>query len=159
MNSGYTQERLYSADHIKRLEQKENVCGYERLNEKYFKISLKSIPNFSFTEFNSPLLAVGATILSHSKIVLLQCIEFLLKHLDPSRAMLLYLDTDSCFWAVHHPSLEDNVLPSMKASYDLHKDNFVNSNTLLGKKFNNIKFKIYLIVKCFSGVSCQRMGF
>ena len=82
MNSGYTQERLYSSAHIKRLEQKENVCGYERLNEKYFKISLKSIPNFSFTEFNSPLLAVGATILSHSKIVLLQCIEFLLKHLD-----------------------------------------------------------------------------
>ena len=100
MSSGYNQERLYLSKNIQRLEQKENVCGYERFNEKYFKISLKSIPNFSFTEFNSPLLAVGATILSHSKIVLLQCIKFLLKHLDPSQAMLMYLDTDSCFWAV-----------------------------------------------------------
>ena len=53
--------------------------------------------------------------------------------------MLLYLDTDSCFWAVHHPSFEDNILPSMKTSYDLQKNNFVNSKTLLGNFFRIIK--------------------
>ena len=35
MSSGYTQERLYLSKYIQRLEQQENECGYERLNEKY----------------------------------------------------------------------------------------------------------------------------
>ena len=37
---------------------------------------------------------------------------------DPHKAELLYLDTNSCYWAVHHKNLANNVAPHMKNSYE-----------------------------------------
>ena len=67
----------------------------------------------------------------HSKIILLENIHFLLSHLDPHKAELLYLDTESCYWAVHHKILADNVAPHMKNSYEQNKNSYVDSTTLL----------------------------
>ena len=87
----YQQEKLMSAHHIARTNDKPGIIAYERMNKEYYKVSKKSVPIYSFSEFTTPLSAVGACILSHSKIVLLDNIHFLLSHLDPSKAELLYL--------------------------------------------------------------------
>ena len=121
------------------------------MNKERYKVLKKSVPTYSSSEYTSPLVAVGACILSHSKIVLLDNLHFMLSHLDPTLAELLYLgnlilltkkkilnliylDTDSCYFAIHHKRLEDNVAIHMKASYDLLKDQHVDSSSLLGKK-------------------------
>jgi len=101
------------------------------MNPTTYKVISKSVPVFNFSESVTPLAAVGATILMHSKIILLENIHFLLSHLDPHKAELLYLDTDSCYWAVHHKNLADNVAPHMKNSYEQNKNSYVDSTTLL----------------------------
>ena len=101
------------------------------MNHTTYKVISKSIPVFNFSESVTPLAAVGATILMHSKIILLENVHFLLSHLDPHKAELLYLDTDSCYWAVHHKNLADNVASHMKKSFEQNKNSYVDSNTLL----------------------------
>ena len=61
------------------------------MNKDRYKVLKKSVPTYSSSEYTSPLVAVGACILSHSKIVLLDNLHFMLSHLDPTLAELLYL--------------------------------------------------------------------
>ena len=87
----YLQEKLMSAHNIAKIVDQPGIIGYERMNKDFYKVFKKSVPTYSSSEFTTPLSAVGACILSHSKIVLLDNIHFLLSHLDPSKAELLYL--------------------------------------------------------------------
>ena len=95
----------------------------------------KNVPAFSFNELETPLLAVGATILSHSKVLLLKNVHFLLSHLDPRKAQICYLDTDSCYLLLNEKCLENNVLPLRLDSFHQNKDQFIDSSTALGKNF------------------------
>ena len=87
----YLQEKLMSAKNIARTLDRPGIIAYERMNKDLYKVAKKSVTYYSSSEFTTPLAAVGACILSHSKIVLLDNIHFLLSHLDPSKAELLYL--------------------------------------------------------------------
>lgn len=131
MQTPYVQEKLYTARNILKLANRPGIMGYERMNLDSYKVISKSVPVFNFSDSVTPLAAVGATILMHSKIILLENIHFLLSHLDPHKAELLYLDTDSCYWAVHHKNLADNVAPHMKKSYNQNKNSYVDSTSLL----------------------------
>ena len=126
-------EYLYSAKNIARLSRRMGIIGYEKLNEEYYKVKGRNVPIHSSRDFSCPLLAVGATVLSNSKIVLLQCVHFLLSHLDPTKAHLTYLDTESSYFTCHDPVLENNVMPRLKDSFLQHKDKYLDSTSMLGK--------------------------
>jgi len=76
---------------------------------------------------STPLIAVGSSILGNSKTIILENICFLLRFLDPRLAEACYFDTDSIFLALHHPTLEDNILPELKEEFSLAKDYFIHS--------------------------------
>ena len=59
--------------------------------------------------FQSLLGHVGCSILFHSKIILLKRLYFLLKYLNPTKAQLLYMDTDSAHFLLKHKHFRDNV--------------------------------------------------
>ena len=71
---------------------------------------------------------VGANILFFSKITLLKRLYFILKHLNPSKSQLLYMDTDSAHLAVMHENLieniDDKLRPSFLNEYDNHFEKF-----------------------------------
>jgi len=79
------------------------------------------------TNFQTLLGHVGSYILFQSKIILLKRLYFLLKYLNPSKAQLLYMDTDSAHFLLLHPNLAENV------DYNLRNE-FL---TLLDKHFNS----------------------
>jgi len=84
------------------------------------------------TECNTtPLVAVGASILGISKVILLENVLFLLKYLDPRLAEPLYFDTDSIFLGLHYANLEDNVLESLKKEFQSKKNNYIDSSDRL----------------------------
>ena len=67
-------------NNICRVVDKPGFLGYERMNKDRFKIYKKSVPTYSSSEYTSPLVAIGACILSHSKIVLIDNLHFMLSH-------------------------------------------------------------------------------
>jgi DNA polymerase elongation subunit (family B) len=74
--------------------------------------------------FETLLGHVGCAILFNSKIILLKRLYFLLKYLNPTKAQLLYMDTDSAHFLVKHKLFEDNVDNNLqhdfKKFYDKH---------------------------------------
>lgn len=75
----------------------------------------------------TPLGSVGATILAGSKVLLLSALGFLLRYLDPRLAEVIYLDTDSIFVALCHPTLEENVSPTLRHDFLTELPQFVNT--------------------------------
>ena len=75
----------------------------------------------------TPLGSVGATILAGSKVLLLSALGFLLRYLDPRLAEVFYMDTDSIFIALCHPTLEENVSPTLRQDFLAELPQFVNS--------------------------------
>ena len=57
---------------------------------------------------------LGATILGSSRVIFYQHILDLLNTLDPSKAELAYLDTDSLVWYVAGDDISDTVLPQVR---------------------------------------------
>ena len=81
------------------------------------------------TQEPQPLACHGASILAISKIILMQGIEFLIKHLRPDKSQLLYLDTDSMHIALNDPTFENNVAKHMKSSFDAKKYYFLDEDS------------------------------
>jgi hypothetical protein len=93
---------------------------------------------------------VGCSILFHSKIILLKGLHFLLEFLNPTKAQLLYMGTDSAHFLVKHKRFEANVDENLKvkfsALYDNHfetgdkisgiwvEEGFFNSGEYIGEK-------------------------
>jgi DNA polymerase family B len=73
------------------------------------KVYLHEITHSSLNTFSTMLGHVGSNILFFSKIILLKRLYFVLKHLNPSKSQLLYMDTDSAHILLHHEKLEDNI--------------------------------------------------
>lgn len=71
--------------------------------------------------------SVGATILAGSKVILLSCLGYLLRFLDPRLAEVFYMDTDSIFVALCHPRLEDNVSPNLRQEFLSGLPGYVNT--------------------------------
>ena len=94
----------------------------------------------------SPLVCVGAAILAHSKVILIDCLGFLLRYLDPRMAEFVYCDTDSVFLMLHHTQLADNVSPSLWTEFEALLPNFVDSPGRLSRFFCQGKEAPTLIV-------------
>ena len=61
---------------------------------------------------------LGATILGSSRVIFYQHILDLLNNLDPAKAELAYLDTDSLVWYVDGEDIADAVLPECRDRFE-----------------------------------------
>jgi hypothetical protein len=76
---------------------------------------------------------VGCAILFNSKIIMLKRLYFLLKYLNPTKAQLLYMDTDSAHFLVKHQHFEDNVDDNLKHTFrDVYDSHFETGNKISG---------------------------
>ena len=83
--------------------------------------------------FETMLGQVGSSILFHSKIILLKRLYYLLKFLNPTKAQLLYMDTDSAHFLVHHKSFKDNVDKNLQSEFcSLFDKHFETGNKVSG---------------------------
>lgn len=71
---------------------------------------------------------VGIPVYSYAKLLLINFWEFLNKYLIKQKYELMYCDTDSLYLAISENEIEDCVIPELKNSWDLEKNNFFSSN-------------------------------
>jgi hypothetical protein len=132
----------------KHAQRKQRIVSCIELTEGVFLAEYKTsqIQN----PFETMLGHVGCSILFHSKIILLKGLHFLLEFLNPTKAQLLYMGTDSAHFLVKHKRFEDNVDENLKvkfsALYDKHfetgdkisgiwvEEGFFNSGEYIGEK-------------------------
>ena len=84
--------------------------------------------------FETMLGHVGCNILGESKKILLKRLYFLLKYLNPTKAQLLYMDTDSAHFLVKHKLFADNVDANLRSKFTLEYDKHFDS----GRKISGI---------------------
>jgi hypothetical protein len=83
--------------------------------------------------FQTLLGHVGCYILFHSKIILLKRLYFLLKYLNPQKAQLLYMDTDSAHFLLQNKSIANNVdITLQKEFLSQFNDHFETGNKVSG---------------------------
>jgi hypothetical protein len=132
----------------KHAQRKQRIVSCIELTEGVFLAEYKTsqIQN----PFETMLGHVGCSILFHSKIILLKGLHFLLEFLNPTKAQLLYMGTDSAHFLVKHKRFEANVDENLKvkfsALYDNHfetgdkisgiwvEEGFFNSGEYIGEK-------------------------
>ena len=82
--------------------------------------------------FEAMLGQVGANILFFSKIIFLKRLYFILKHLNPSKSQLLYMDTDSAHLALENENLVENVDEELRQNFLQHYDKHFEKYKLAG---------------------------
>ena len=95
---------------------RKNVKSCLKLANNCYLLELNKI---SQEPFATMLGHIGCTILFHSKRILLKRLDFMLKYLNPVKAQLLYMDTDSAHFLVKHKEFEDNVDDNLKKNFKL----------------------------------------
>lgn len=81
---------------------------------------------------------IAACILGQSRKVFFELIYKLLTFLDPGKAEICYIDTDSCVFACNTENLRDSVRPDLLKRFDEEKDSIfeiLNSETEQSGKF------------------------
>jgi len=124
-----TFKNLKTCPNMKKLKQKIQSCV--QLSENVFLAEYKTsqIQN----PFETMLGHVGCSILFHSKIILEKRLCYLLVFLNPTKAQLLYMDTDSAHFLVKHKRFEDNVDENLKAQFSaLYDKHFETGNKISG---------------------------
>ncbi len=102
-----------------------------KLNDKTYLVESKKNAEYP----HQTLLGhVGCSILFHSKIILLKRLFYLLKYLNPCKAQLLYMDTDSAHFLVKHENFVDNVDSQLQLSFM----NLFNKHFETGSKISGI---------------------
>ena len=102
----------------------------KKLNKQHQLVTAVPIENDLYEIFFQPkkniepLLSHGAAILSMSKVIFLNSIYFLLSHLSPNMAQILYCDTDSIHLAVCEENICENVPHHLKKSYKKQEKKF-----------------------------------
>jgi len=81
--------------------------------------------------FQTMLGHVGSYILFHSKKILAKRLLFLLKYLNPTKAQLCYMDTDSAHFLLKFPNFIDNVDPNLQHSFHRQFDKHFDSGSKL----------------------------
>lgn len=90
-------------------------------------------PNFS-TAANFILTHFSKIIFFHLCFLIFSAFNFLMFYFPFILFLFLeaiYFDTDSCHILLHHPSLEDNVMPELLQQFQAEKDAYVDSSTKL----------------------------
>jgi hypothetical protein len=99
-----------------------------QFSDKVFLIELnKSVKD----SFQTLLGQVGSYILFHSKIILIKRLNFLLRYLNPTKAQLLYMDTDSAHFLLKHKEFIDNVDDQFKEVFQRLFDKHFDSGSKL----------------------------
>ena len=110
-----------------KLRKQDNVRGHAvNISTNVWKLYISKT---NLVDEPQPLACHGATILAISKLILMEGINFLLKHLRPDQAQLLYLDTDSMHLAISNPVFENNVASHMKKSFNMKKYYFLDEQS------------------------------
>lgn len=118
------------------------------------KVFLNEYHNNIPDPFETMLGHVGCSILFSSKIILLKRLYFLLKYLNPTKAQLLYMDTDSSHFLLKHPKFIDNVDENLQYEFQLlFNKHFESGNKISGiwvqegffTKANYIGEKCYIL--------------
>ena len=119
---GYTLCNLTS-NKFKQLESRRNLPARNynkikscvKISDKVFLIERHKHSN---NNFQTMLGHVGCYILFQSKIILLKRLYFLLKYLNPTKAQLLYMDTDSAHFLLKHKEFIDNVDSNLQSDFN-----------------------------------------
>jgi len=121
-------KRLYVVRNIPRNKNKCNVII--KITDHVYLIEAKK--NIEYPH-QTLLGHIGCSILYHSKIILLKRLYYLLKYLNPSKAQLLYMDTDSAHFLVQHKEFKDNVDTHLQLSFiHLFNKHFETGNKVSG---------------------------
>ena len=123
--SPYSVQVVRSSRRIYSMQHNEDTLQVTSLGPKHFLVRKRMFDPCKSRV--SPLVCVGAAILAHSKVILMDCLGFLLRYLDPRMAEFVYCDTDSVFLMLHHKQLADNVSPSLRTEFEALLPNFVDS--------------------------------
>jgi len=104
-------------------------------------------------QFHTTLLGhVGCSILFYSKIILLKRLYFLLKYLNPTKAQLLYMDTDSAHFLLKNKNLIENVDSNLQLSFSMLFNKHFESGTKVSGVWVHEGFYIsgnYIGEKCY----------
>jgi len=112
-----------------RFKNNSKIISCVQLQPKVFIVEKKNTKDI----FETLLGHVGCSILFHSKIILLKRLYFLLKFLNPTKAQLLYMDTDSAHFLVKHKQIENNVDDNLKLQFlSLFDKHFETGNKISG---------------------------
>jgi hypothetical protein len=115
----------------KHTDRKQKITACVQLSDRVFLAEYKT--SQLQNPFETMLGHVGCSILFHSKIILLKRLNYLLKFLNPSKAQLLYMDTDSAHFLVKHKNFEDNVDDNLKLEFNsLFNKHFEKGNKISG---------------------------
>lgn len=115
----------------KRKKRQAKILSAIQINNFTYLVELSK--NKQEKPFQTLLGQVGCYILFHSKIILLKRLYFLLKFLNPQKAQLLYMDTDSAHFLVKHKEFENNVDNNLKSLFtSLFPKHFENGNKISG---------------------------
>jgi hypothetical protein len=121
------QNRTHSPQHRKRINTISSCI--QIANNVYFVEKKKKIDQ----PFQTLLGHVGCYILFHSKIILLKRLLFMLQYLNPTKAQLLYMDTDSAHFLVKYKLFEDNVDYNLRYKFNsLYNKHFETGNKISG---------------------------
>jgi hypothetical protein len=108
-----------------------NILSCIQIDENIFLIEKKRKTE---ENFQTLLGHVGCSILFSSKIILLKRLYFLLQYFNPTKAQLLYMDTDSAHFLFKHPyNIVENVDSNLQQSFSLYFDkHFETGNKISG---------------------------
>jgi hypothetical protein len=110
---------------------KQKIASCVQLSDGVFLAEYKTSQVQS--PFETMLGHVGCSILFHSKIIFGKRLNFLLKFFNPTKAQLLYMDTDSAHFLLKHERFEDNVDENLKEEFcSLFNKHFENGDKLSG---------------------------
>jgi hypothetical protein len=110
---------------------KQKIASCVQLSDGVFLAEYKTSQLQS--PFETMLGHVGCSILFHSKIIFGKRLNFLLKFFNPTKAQLLYMDTDSAHFLLKHERFEDNVDENLKEEFcSLFNKHFENGDKLSG---------------------------
>jgi len=107
---------------------------------KKIKSCVELAPNVYLNEYYNNLAEPFETMLGHcgsnilffSKIILLKRLHFVFKHLNPCKAQLLYIDTDSAHILLHHKDLIENIDPPLRDNFNLMYQEHFESTAISG---------------------------
>jgi DNA polymerase elongation subunit (family B) len=115
----------------KHIRQKQKIASCVQLSDGVFLAEYKTSQLQS--PFETMLGHVGCSILFHSKIIFGKRLNYLIKFLNPTKAQLLYMDTDSAHFLIKHERFEDNVDENLKKEFcTLFNKHFENGDKLSG---------------------------
>ncbi len=99
---------------------------------------------------------LAASVLCSSRLIFFSHILFLLTVMDPTRAQLCYLDTDSLMWFVRHRRLEDNVRREFLPLFERYRNAILEDEDSPWAQNNRLKLEgvfggsLFTTLKCYT---------